>query len=266
MYGLFVASKGRLTLFLAALLLIASLAAITNNNRVESDSGKVHLELSDYSLTSARSETQITLSVWYTFASESKEEETYLDAIEGFEQANPHITVESTMVPYGNADQLFMTAAQGGEAPDLVRLSSDQLGKIGEVRVDGYPLLEDLRPHLTPDQIDRFDQREVTGMYYGDSLLGIPASQDCLSLLYNKAIFDAQGLDYPDDNWTTDDLLSAAENLTYSDVKGLALPVKVAYWWFPFQEGFGGHLFDESGNPTLDSNGSAAAVDWLFAL
>lgn len=266
MYGLFVASKGRLTLFLAALLLIASLAAITNNNRVESDSGKVHLELSDYSLTSARSETQITLSVWYTFASESKEEETYLDAIEGFEQANPHITVESTMVPYGNADQLFMTAAQGGEAPDLVRLSSDQLGKIGEVRVDGYPLLEDLRPHLTPNQIDRFDQRAVTGMYYGESLLGIPASQDCLSLLYNKAIFDAQGLDYPDDNWTTDDLLSAAENLTYSDVKGLALPVKVAYWWFPFQEGFGGHLFDESGNPTLDSNGSAAAVDWLFAL
>ena len=42
-----------------------------------------------------------------------------------------------------------MTAAQGGEAPDLMRLSSDQLGAIGEVRVDGFPLLEDLRPHLT---------------------------------------------------------------------------------------------------------------------
>ena len=32
-----------------------------------------------------------------------------------------------------------MVAAQGGQAPDLMRLSSDQLGAIGEVRVDGYP-------------------------------------------------------------------------------------------------------------------------------
>ncbi len=267
MDGLIVASKGRLTLVLAALLLIASLAAIANNSLYESsDSSNDDLELNNYFQTNARSETEITLSVWYTFASESKEEETYLDAIAGFEQENPHITVESTMVPYGNADQLFMTAAQGGEAPDLVRLSSDQLGKIGEVRVDGYPLLEDLRPHLTPNQRSQFDQRAVSGMYYGESLLGIPASQDCLSLVYNKAIFDAQGLGYPDDTWTNDDLLSAAENLTNGDVQGLALPVKVAYWWFPFQEGFGGHLFDESGNPTLDSNGSAEAVDWLFAL
>jgi arabinogalactan oligomer/maltooligosaccharide transport system permease protein len=214
----------------------------------------------------AQTGSSVTLEVWYSFASESKEEETFLDAISSFEAANPHITVEATMVPYANADQLFMTAAQGGEAPDLVRLSSDQLGKIGEVRVDGFPLLEDLRPHLTPDEQSRFDARALAAMHYGDSLMGIPASQDCLSLIYNKALFDAEGLDYPDSDWTTGDLLSAAENLTNGDIQGLALPVKVAYWWFPFQEGFGGNLFDDNGTPTLDSNGSAEALDWLFSL
>ena len=214
----------------------------------------------------AQTGSSVTLEVWYSFASESKEEETFLNAISSFEAANPHITVEATMVPYANADQLFMTAAQGGEAPDLVRLSSDQLGKIGEVRVDGFPLLEDLRPHLTPDEQSRFDARSLAAMHYGDSLMGIPASQDCLSLIYNKALFDAEGLDYPDSNWTTGDLLSAAENLTNGDIQGLALPVKVAYWWFPFQEGFGGNLFDDNGTPTLDSNGSAEALDWLFSL
>jgi arabinogalactan oligomer/maltooligosaccharide transport system permease protein len=214
----------------------------------------------------AQSEPSVTLEVWYSFSSESKEEATFLAAISSFETANPLITVEATMVPYANADQLFMTAAQGGEAPDLVRLSSDQLGKIGEVRVDGFPLLEDLRPHLTPNQKSQFDSRALSAMYYGESLMGIPASQDSLSLIYNKALFDAEGVPYPDENWTTADLLSAAENLTHGDVQGLALPVKVAYWWFPFQKGFGGHLFDENGSPTLDSNGSAAALDWLFAL
>ena len=207
-----------------------------------------------------------TLEVWYTFNADSKEEVAFLAAVADFEASNPLITIEATWVPYENADQVFMIAAQGGEAPDLVRLSNDQLGKIGEVRVDGYPLLENLRPHLTPLERDQFDPRAVSAMHYGDTLLGVPASQDCLSLIYNKALFDEQGIDYPDENWTSADLLSAAQNLTYGDVQGLALPVKETYWWFPFQEGFGGHLFDEQGNPTLDSNGSAEAMDWMISL
>ena len=42
------------------------------------------------------------------------------------------MTVDVALVPFGDADNLFMTAAQGSEAPDLMRLSSDQLGAIGE--------------------------------------------------------------------------------------------------------------------------------------
>jgi len=208
----------------------------------------------------------ITLEVWHTFAAESKEEETFTNAVRDFESANPNITVEITMVPFGNADQLFMTAAQGGQAPDLMRLSSDQLGAIGEVRVDGYPLLEDLRPHLTPVERAQFDERALDAMRYGDALYGVPASQDCLSLIYNKDLFDARGLDYPDETWSEVDLLAAAQQLTYQDVQGLALPIKTAYWWFPIQEGFGGSLFDENGQPSLDSNGSAEGMQWMLDL
>ena len=94
----------------------------------------------------------------------------------------------------------------------------------------------------------------------------MPASQDSLSLVYNKALFDARGVAYPDETWTQYDLLQAAQTLTYQDVQGLALPVKSAYWWFGFQAGYNGSLFDESGNPTLNSNGSAEALDWLLDL
>ena len=208
----------------------------------------------------------ITIEAWHTFASESKEEQVFTNAVRDFEAANPNITVEITLVPFANADQLFMTAAQGGEAPDLMRLSSDQLGAIGEVRVDGFPLLEDLRPHLTPQERALFEGRALDAMRYGDELYGIPASQDCLSLIFNKALFDAEGLDYPDETWTEQDLLFAAEQLTQQDVQGLALPIKTAYWWFPIQEGFGGSLFDENGNPTLDSNGSSESMRWMLDL
>ena len=207
----------------------------------------------------------ITIEVWHTFASESKEEETFINAVREFESLNPNITVEVTLVPFGNADQLFMTAAQGGQAPDLMRLSSDQLGAIGEVRVNGFPLLEDLRPHLTPQDRDQFEERALEAMRYGEELYGVPASQDCLSLIYNKALFDAQGLEYPNENWTQEDLLSVAQQLTYQDIQGLALPIKSAYWWFPIQEGFGGSLFDENNQPSLDSNGSSEAMQWMLA-
>jgi arabinogalactan oligomer/maltooligosaccharide transport system permease protein len=208
----------------------------------------------------------ITLTVWHTFAAESKEENVFLQSIKAFESLNPNVSVDVALVPFGDADNLFMTAAQGGEAPDLMRLSSDQLGAIGEVRVDGFPLLEDLRPHLTPTERSEFDERALHAMRYGDALYGIPASQDALSLVYNKALFDARGVAYPDASWTQHDLLEAAQALTYQDVQGLALPVKSAYWWFGFQAGYNGSLFNETGEPTLNSTGSAEALDWLLDL
>lgn len=209
---------------------------------------------------------EVVLDVWHTFAAESKEEEVFMNSVAEFESAHPNVTVDVTMVPFASADQLFMTAAQGGQAPDLMRLSSDQLGAIGEVRVDGYPLLEDLRPHLTPQDRQQFEERALQAMRYGDALYGVPASQDCLSLIFNKALFDAQGLDYPDSSWTEQDLLQAAQTLTAQDVQGLAIPIKTAYWWFPIQEGFGGTLFDENGEPSLDSNGSSEAMRWMLDL
>ena len=115
----------------------------------------------DTSLDDSISEDPITLTVWHTFAAESKEENVFLQSIQSFETANPNITVDVALVPFGEAANQFMTAAQGGVAPDLMRLSSDQLGAIGEVRVDGFPLLEDLRPHLTPVQRNQFQEQAL---------------------------------------------------------------------------------------------------------
>lgn len=208
----------------------------------------------------------VELSVWHSFAAESKEEAAFRAHITAFEAANPGVMVDVTGVPFAEADRQFMIAAQGGEAPDLVRLSSDQLGKIGDVRVSGQPLLEDLRPHLTPNERSSFDVRALHAMRYEGALLGLPASQDCLSLFYNPLLFDAAGVGYPDASWTHEDLLQAAMDLTAGDVQGLAMPVKDAYWWFGFQAGFGGALFDANGTPTLDSNGSAEAMRWVVGL
>ncbi|HIL65520.1 MAG TPA: extracellular solute-binding protein, partial [Candidatus Poseidoniales archaeon] len=200
---------------------------------------------------------QISIEVWYTFAAESLEEEVFLGAIADF-SLETAVKVEANRVSYGDADQLYITAAQGGEAPDLIRISSDSLGKFGEIRIDSQPIFEDLRPHLTPQERAQFDPVALQSMRYGDSLYAVPASFDCLSLIYNKALFD--GIEEPNENWTLDDLVNAAQTV------GLEFPVKNAYWWFPFLGGYGGELFDQNGVPTLDVNGSAESLEWMMAL
>ena len=200
---------------------------------------------------------EVSIEVWYTFSAETIEEEVFLESVEFFMEETG-VQVKATRVSYGDADQLFMTAAQGGEAPDLIRISSDSLGKFGEVRVDGAPLFEDLRPHLTPAQRQTFDPVSLESMRYGESLYAVPASFDCLSLIYNKALFD--GMEEPNEDWTLDDLMDAGEMV------GLEFPVKNAYWWFPFLGGYGGQLFDENGTPTLDEGGAAASLEWMMDL
>ena len=208
----------------------------------------------------------IPLEVWHTFGANSKDERIFLDAVEAFEAAHPDIDVEPVRIPYLQNLQQFINSSQGGEALDVVRLSDTEVGRIGHISVEGLPLLEDLRPHLTLVQRSRFEPRSLNAMRYGNALYAIPVSQGCLALVYNKALFDAAGVEYPGDDWTTDDLLAAARALTRDDVLGLAVPLKWSYWFIPFLAGFGGTLFDSQDNPTLDSPGSARALDWFLDL
>ena len=215
----------------------------------------------------AEAETETaSLEVWHTFGANSVDERIFLDAVAAFEVAHPEIAVEPVRIPYLQNLQQFINSSQGGEAPDLVRLSDTELGRIGHISVEGLPLLENLRPHLTPVQRSRFEPRALNAMRYGTSLYAIPVSQGTLALIYNKALFDAAGVDYPRDDWTTDDLIAAAKTLTGGDALGFAVPLKWSYWFIPFLTGFGATLFDSEDNPTLDSPGSERALEWFLDL
>ena len=204
--------------------------------------------------------------VWHTFGVDSLEERLFVDAVDRFTVDNPDIRVQAVRIPFLQNLQQFINAAQAGEAPDLIRLSATELGKVGHVSVEGFPLLEDLRAHLTPMQKARYLRPALAAMSYGASLHALPASQSCMTLLYNKDLFDAAGHPYPNAEWQTEDLLSAASALTTDDVAGIALPVKWSYWFIPFVAAAGGTLFDADGRPALDSAGTAEAMRWVLDL
>ncbi len=206
------------------------------------------------------------IEVWYTFAVDSQEEAIFLRAVDAFEKAHPDIPVKPTRIPYLQNLSQFINSSQAGEAPDVIRLSDSELGRVGHISVEGLPLLEDLRVHLTPMQRSRFDARALAAMRYGNPLYAIPVSQGCLSLIYNRKLFDQAGVAYPRDDWTTEELLRAARSLTRGDILGMSVPLKWSYWFVPVLSAFGGAMFDPSGRPTLDSPGSSEAMDWYLDL
>ena len=211
-------------------------------------------------------ETRRNIEVWYSYTADTREEAVFVEAVQSFRDAHPHLVIDAERIPYSENVAQFITASQGGEAPDLVRISHDDVGRIGFVRIEGLPLLEDLRHHLMPAERLAYDPRGLTAMRYENALYGIPSTQSCLALIYNRKLFDAADEPYPRDDWTTDDLLATARRLTDGDVHGMAVPVKTSYWWFGFQTGFGGALFDADHNPTLDSPGSSAALAFFQGL
>ena len=88
---------------------------------------------------------RIVVEVWHTFTVNSTDEAIFLDVGRGLRGGASDIDVEPVRIPYLQNLAQFINSSQGGEAPDLIRVSDTEVGKIGHISVEGLPLLEDLR-------------------------------------------------------------------------------------------------------------------------
>jgi multiple sugar transport system substrate-binding protein len=99
-----------------------------------------------------------------------------------------------------------------------------------------------------------------TGLYM------IPFSADAIVTYYNKAMFTAAGVPFPQANWTYAQFLSAAQKLTKTDSSGKitqwGLDLGYTFSWpvnIPWMLGFGGSLLSADGtHTTFSAPGSIA--------
>ena len=79
-------------------------------------------------------------------------------------------------------------------------------------------------------------------------LYGVPKDKDIISLVYNKEIFDAAGVAYPDETWTWDNLITASETIYNKTNKWGYMAIahdQLGYWNFVYQNG--GTILNEDG-------------------
>jgi len=188
----------------------------------------------------------------------------YEELAASFEAANPGIDVQ---LEQANPYSALQSTASPADVADVDQLSLALLAEAGVIR-DLEPLLQE-----SPDvDLDAFYQGAIDAMRWHGDLWGLPADVDPWVLYYNRDMFDAAGLDYPTANWTWDDMLTAAMELTdpteASPVYGLLLALNRADF-VPMVYQNGGTLVDNLVSPTMVTFTDPAtieAVEWYVGL
>ena len=116
-------------------------------------------------------------------------------------------------VPFADYEKQLTLGIASGELPDLVILdgcgmaSFIQLGLFGDISDADINWDEYMEGPMESTMLD--------GKHYG-----IPFATNCTALFYNKDLFDAAGIDYPDENTTWDEFHEMAKALTKDGVSG----------------------------------------------
>lgn len=128
--------------------------------------------------------------------------------------ATSGVKVTINVVDWDNYWTLLEAGASGGEMPDVFWMHSNTAQMYME-----NDLLLNLDEYIKNDSsidMSKFYQGIVQLYTRSDngSVYALPKDHDTIALLYNKAIFDKYGVDYPTDDWSWEDVRDAAKKIT----------------------------------------------------
>ena len=181
--------------------------------------------------------------------------------------AKSGVKVSVEVVTWNEYWTLLEAGASGGSLPDVFWMHINEAQ-----RYMGADVLLNLSPYIEADaQTDLSDYYDgIVEIYsYNGSQYALPKDHDTIALLYNKAIFDRYGIDYPTSEWTWDDYAATAKAISEAGaadgVYGTAMNTNDGQdGWYNLIYGFGGKLIsDDKKSSGMDDENTVAAMTWL---
>jgi multiple sugar transport system substrate-binding protein len=156
---------------------------------------------------SAGTPVEITFTMWGA----PEELEVWQAVVDDFHTANPNITVKVDVSDWDSYRTKLNTQVAGGTPPDVFAMDAPLY-----LDWQSRGALLNLKPYIdqTPGFLDNFYPQTLKAYELPDGYYGLPRDFQTIVLFYNKDMFDAAGVKYPDDTWTYDDLKTAAKQLT----------------------------------------------------
>ncbi len=196
----------------------------------------------------------ITYAIWGDPA-ELKSQQAIVDS---FHAANPRITVDVSVSDWDAYWDKVQTGLAGGAAPDVFAMDGPLFPDY-----QSRGVLLDLKPFIDRDAYDlgQLTDQGVADFTTADGgQYGIPRDLNTIVLYYNKAMFDAAGLAYPDESWDWAKLVEVAHQLT-KDENGDGT---VDQWGFYTEttdmENYWSSLVWQNGGDILAADGKTTAL------
>ena len=160
---------------------------------------------------------------------------------------HPDVVIEVQVTSWSEYWTKLEAAAESNTMPDIYWMHTDQILYYADfgILADLTDLYDAENPNFYADHYSEISLSNASGT--DGKLYGVPKDKDNVLLVYNKEMFDAAGVAYPDESWTWDDMEAASAQIyqktgkygymAYSDEQ-------LGYWNFVYQNG--GYILDEN--------------------
>ncbi|WP_276352219.1 ABC transporter substrate-binding protein [Cohnella caldifontis] len=183
------------------------------------------------------------------------------EAKKKFEAEHPGATVKIEASPYENYMTKLQTELGAGDPPDLIQ--------VGEQNFSRY-VKKNIVVDLTPFAEGKYDLNDITPnvkklMLVDGKLPVMSVGGATIGVYYNKKLFDAAGIPYPQDGWTWEQFRDIAKKLTIRQggkIKQYGANLNLGKDWVePFVVSNGGSYLSPDGSTAVGYLNADATVD-----
>ena len=205
----------------------------------------------------AAAEEEVTIT-YANFNASGGQEET-LDAMyQAFHEEYPNITVQIETIGFDDYFTQMQTRVAGGTSPDCYELNIENFAAYANKGV----LAE-----LQGIDASGYNETALSAFHVDGKQYGVPGNFSNVVLIYNKDLFDKAGIDYPTDEWTWEDALTAAEAIRALDENTYGIYQPVTFnEFFKVAAQFGGSILNEDKTGfTINSEENVAAAEMMIS-
>ncbi len=189
----------------------------------------------------ADGKTHLTFQIWDVAQRDS------MQAIcDAYTAKNPDVVIEVQVTNWTEYWTKLEAAAESNTMPDIFWMHTNQILYYSDfgMLADVTDLYDDVDPNFYNEHFSEISRNNASGS--NGRLYGVPKDKDNIILVYNKEMFDAAGVAYPDDDWTWDDMTDASAKIYETTGKyGFMAYAEdhLGYWNFVYQAG--GYILNE---------------------
>ncbi len=198
------------------------------------------------------------------YTASGSQEETLNDMIAEFERQNKDIKIQVEVLAYADYfTKLGTVLSSESSTPDIFELGYENV-----ITYASKGVLKDLNDSIAKDKDfnpGAFKKLAYDAFNYKGKQYGVPEGYSAVVLYYNKTLFDAKGVTYPDASWTWKEELEAAKKLTdaKNGIWGTYAPIQFYEFYKTIAQN-GGGVWGADGSVTIDSKANVEALQWML--